>query len=627
MARPNDLLQNLVDNAQKPHKLVNIAGRFSIPYIMGNNIEPISDKPTWPNHHIQTIQRIGRQRVAQIDSFVDDAYIQYELNMYQGNHGRVEKVAGAEFYMENVPAGAVVGVWVIPGYDTSSRNPIVELISAPIKEGLNRLTFDEVECSLFELNFDGLAGQTQYLRYAVPLGYADGIDDVQYNPVTPTINSGTAPIPMGEVRSFTFPDEQYYWSNISGARYLRNPQEGNYTVLDQNACKFVMYAGTGNHKDERMVCGIKLHTYTGLKTRLTIAARSYGGWSAAILAEGIEFLEDVVLWFTPTPAYELEFLFEIDDPLPENPLHRTLDFLETYCIYTPGETEAPLTPVSIEPMKWPVPITNPSTTSALNIKPVGKIGGVSAVNVALASAGSTATADAGTEGGRPAMQVIDGDTTSDWTTWGPPPCWLEIDFNALRYITRIVAYYKYMPADWVIEGQDETGVWITIATESRPVGYLGAVTYDFSPVALTKIRYRGGLTQNLHAIYEIEAYEVNMVDMPLPVALMPVNRAVVTDTVTNAALNTTISSTSPNWKLVFLGLKFSSTAIKDYTISIKHVPTSTEYNIIQQVGSSKTDELITAPLNMTSDFELHVTTSVLGVGETVKLVAITEDNP
>lgn len=627
MTRQQELTEKLLDYTLKPHRLVNVARRFSINRTATFGITQVSGTYTWNNYYQEAMQRIGEQRIAEIPSATDVAFIQYELNGRQGSHARVEKVAGAQFYMENVPAGATVGIWAILDYDTSSGHPQVELISAPIKEGLNKLTFDEVECSYFELNFTGLAGQTQYLRYAVPLGYADSIDDVHYHQITPIINPGASPVPMSQVRSFQFPDEQFSQTHIGGSSNLRNPSPDFYAVFEQPSCSFSVYTNTWTIEDERMVCGIKLRARADLKARLTIVAWSYNAYNPTILADGVEFLQDIVLWFQPTPACQLDFFFEVLNPIPGSYTEKALDFLETFCINIPGENEVLLTPVSVESIKGAVPVINTSATAALNIKPLGKADGVSTDNVALASAGSTAAADSGTDVDCPAQQAIDGLANLDWISWGPGFGWLEINFNSLRYITRLVINYEYMPTDWVIEGMDENNAWITIATESRPEGYYGEITYDFSPVKLTKIRYRSTVAYDIHAIYEIEAYEVNMVDAPLPVALTPVNRAVVTDTVTNAALDTTISGTAANWKLVFLGLKFTAIFAKDYTISIKHVPTGTEYNLIQQIGSDRSDELITAPLNLTSDFEIHVATSVLGVGETAELVAITEAMP
>jgi|GEM_PF-3661451 hypothetical protein len=806
MARPQELTEKLLEYTTRPHKLVNVARRFSTYITQNYMINAVTGTYYWGLFQRQAMQRIGDQRVGEIPEGTDAAGVGYELNGYAGTHVRLEKVAGAQFYMENVPVGATVEIQV-----TTSNNSMYGgyevAASAPIKEGLNRLTFDEVECSYFNISFTGLAGQTQYINYAVPLGYADSIDDVQYNCITPLINPESTPMPASQIRSFLFPDEGFSESYINSPQNLRNPDYESPATILQRTCSFSVFTNSWGYKDERMVCGIKLQANANSKARLTITAWGYTGQNPTMLASDVEFQQEIVLWFPPTPACQLNFYFEFLDP-PLGTYGRRIDFLETYCVNIPGETEEPLTPVSIESIKKTVSVVNPSPASALNIKPVGiaegvstnnvalasagstvtayaedlggeavriidglsntdwmafvntlawleinfntprlitrvvcayeymptdwviegmdtngawiniateshpdgfdqtvtydfppslltriryrstvvfdihaiyeikayeanmvdaplpviigdsvtvtvqsatEMNGVLPANVALASAGSTATADAGTDVDFLPEKAIDGlDTgTNEWISWGPGLGWLEINFNTLRTIARIVIDYDYMPTDWVIEGMDASGAWINIATESRPEGLVQIVTYDFAPVPLTQIRYRSTVPSTLHAIYEIEAYEANMVNVPLPVKIddsvpisvqaidplpvkqMPGQKTVVTAFADAAPADITIAGTTPNWKLVMLGLKFTSSPAfsKDYSIHLKHIPSGIMYALVELTASMNNYHTISVPMELTSDFEIHIVATGLTSTKTLNVVAITEVMP
>ena len=629
MARPEELLKDIRDRALKPHVLVNVARRFSQDTVDTTNVAKIAGTYTWTNYERHATQRIADQRVAQVNESVDYAKFNYELNDYGGMHTRLEKVAGTQFYIENVPAGATVILSAMKGYHSQINEE--EILRQQISEGLNKIEFDEFECSKFIIRLEGLAGQIQYIRYAVPLGYADNYDDIQYNQVTPTINSGTAPVPMSQIRSFKFPNERFSQTYMGGVSNLRDSNDGYSATFEKEACSFSVYTDSWTLEDERMVCGIKLRASADLIARLTIVAWGYQPYNPTILADNVEFLQEIILWFPPTPACELDFFFEFPDTLPASYANKRREFLDTYCINIPEEYVEAVTPVTIESLKGTIPVINPSNTSALNVKPIGKVQGVSSTDIALSSAGSTASADAGTDIDAIASNVIDGQgDNTDWISWTTGWAWLEIDFNAVRNVTRLIIYYEYMGAtDWVIEGLDETGTWVTIATESRSNGFWGEVTYDFAPIKLSKIKWKNTTLDpdGTHAIYSINAYEVEMVDAPLPVALSPVNRTVNSSQAVDTDLDETISNQVANWKLVFLGLKFSIATRKDYTIAIKHVPSGVEYILRKQEDTDETDIILTDILNLTSDFEIHVTTNGVVAGNTVDLVAITEDHP
>ena len=624
MPRPEELLEEVRNQALKDHVLVNVSRRFSQDTVDTQNIVNVASTYPWSNYKLQAMQRIGEQRVAQVDSAKAFAVVVYELNDYSGNHVRLEKIAGAQFYMEGAPDGATVTIRATLGYDSDSNPDTKVLLTAPITDGLNRHEFDEIECSYFEFRFEGLAGQIQYLRYAVPLGYADHIDHLLLNQVTPPLNLTAAPASMSQIRSFKFPAEQFSQNGIGGSSNLRDPN--SYATFEQPACSFSVYTNTWTVEDERLVCGIKLRASTDCIARLTVAAWGYQPYNPSVIVDNVEFLQEIVLWFPPTPACQLDFFFEFQDALPGPSSQRKFEVLDTYCINVPGEDEEPVTPVTVESIVGNIPIVSPSASSAVNIKPLGKVQGVSTQNIALDSEGSTATGDAATDPGTPAPNAIDGDIDSDWISWGTNGE-LRVDFNTLRLLAKVVVEVEYSETAFVIEALDEGGNWVIVHTQTAILpGNWGAVSSEFDPISVTAIRYRNTApsSNQIHAIYELEAYEADFVDAPLPVfpkltgQVDSVYQAIDTD------LDQLISNLVA-WKVTLIGLKFTASDLKDYKITLKHVPSGIEYILRDQKNTDETDVVITEPLLLSPDFEVHVVTTGVGVGNQVDLIVSKED--
>jgi hyaluronoglucosaminidase len=137
---------------------------------------------------------------------------------------------------------------------------------------------------------------------------------------------------------------------------------------------------------------------------------------------------------------------------------------------------------------------------------------VSDTNVALASAGATATASS-TEQNLARFtpdHAIDGDLSTRWSSGYTDGEWLQVQFANPQHLGKIVLHWESAHATaYRIQTSADGTDWATAADVTGSLGGTETVWIDGSNVSYLRMQGVARATQFGYSIYEVEAYPVS----------------------------------------------------------------------------------------------------------------------
>lgn len=543
---------------------------------------------------------------AEEDSFA----IKYSTSRtWQGIIHEIAPISGVSIFCTNVPSGASVQVLV--NTSTSVSAPLIPIIESELKEGLNVLTFEQVDVSSVQITVSRKQGSEVKLYWAVLLTDAK-LDDA-------TVGNFHAkrslPPSMGRIEKLSYNDEYVYSSNINDPENTRSGGEATYATVSQAEAMLGIGSNTWRIEDERLLCGIKIVTSNPYP--ISVSVLNYGYWNNMdnVVNEAIIDGGEFIHFFEPRPSLGLEISFNYSDL--SNSYYNRIYSVELYY----------WNPEPVLDIAQPVSVKNPTAIDSLAITNEMAAIGSTSTNIALASNGSIATSDPGTDSGYPASKAIDGLTSgsSDWISWGQYG-WLMVTFPELRLVNKLVILYEYMEAKWVVEGLDEKNEWVLIAEEIRPPGFRGQVTYTFDPLTLQAVRVRTTVWTRdpITAIWELEAYGAEFTSVPLQVNEKARNPEPLRFQKVGQNLNENIQSDVP-WKVNLIALNFSTNALKTYQIDIEDTVQNITYQWKRVANTEAQDVVITEELKLTKDQKLKLRTIGVAAGNTVSALVNREE--
>ncbi len=543
---------------------------------------------------------------AEEDSFA----IKYSTSRtWQGIIHEIAPISGVSMFCTDVPPGA--SVQVLANTSTSISAPLIPIIESELKEGLNVLTFEQVDISSVQITVSRKQGSEVKLYWAVPLTDAK-LDDA-------TVGNFHAkrslPPSMGRIEKLSYNDEYVYSSNINDPENTRSGGEATYAAVSRAEAMLGIGSNTWRIEDERLLCGIKIVTSNPYP--ISVSVLNYGYWNNMdnVINEAIIDGGEFIHFFEPRPSLGLEISFNYSDL--SNSYYNRIYSVELYY----------WNPEPVLDIAQPVSVRNPSVLNPFIIANEKLAIGSKLENVALASNGATVTADPGTYSQAPPGRAIDGDHNTDWISWDLQHPWIKVDFPEIKLINKLVIHYEYMESAWVVEGLDEDNDWVLIAQESsRAQGFWGTVTYTFDALALRAVRIRttGWGRNPLEAIWEIEAYEADLILEPLQVNEKARNPEPLRFQKVGENLNENIQSAVP-WKVNLIALNFSSNALKTYHIDIEDTVQNITYQWKRVANTEVQDVVITEELKLTKDQKLKLRTIGVAAGNTVSALVNREE--
>ncbi len=599
--RAIDALNSLVKDKAQDKEIELVPALSRLPYIEMNNLS--IDSGFSPKS--RNFTKYGFSPIDS-DSF-DIIYSTFHLG--RGIIYEIAPISGVSMFCTNVPPGA--SVQVLANTSTSISAPMVPIIESELKEGLNVLTFEQVDVSFVRIIVSRKQGSEVKLYWAVPL------TDAKLDKATVGNFHAKRSLPpsMGRVEKLSYNKEYVYSSNINNPKNTRSGGETTYAVVSQSEATLDIGSDTWRLEDERLLCGIKIVTSNPYPISVSVLNYGFSNNFDNVINEAIINGGEFIDFFEPRPSLGLQISLNLSD-------RSTQQYNRIYTVELYYWNPEPVLDIT-----QPVSIKNPTAIDSLAItNEIAAIGSTS-TNFALVSNGSIATSDPGTDIDYPASRAIDGlpQSITDWISWGQY-AWLMVTFPGLRLVNKLVISYEYMGAKWTVEGLDEKNEWVLIAEETRSEGFMGQVTYTFDPLNLQAVRVKTTVWMRdpIAAIWELQAYEAALILTPLQVNERAKNPEALRFQKVGLNLNENISSTVP-WKVNLIALNFSSDALKSYHIDIEDTVQDMTYHWKKVTNTNVEDVVILEELKLTKDQKIKIKTLGVAAGNTVSALVNREE--